>query len=224
VKVADTNDPEALRAQLARSCALLLAVLVPATVGVAMVAPALARLCVAPEYVEPVSGLIAWMAVGAFVLNFRANYVDHGFHFGKTTSRLTIVMATMTIANLAADLILIPRYGALGAAQAGIIAGVVGLVHGTLAARTLVVLPFPRAEIAKILAASLAMAVFLWPFRGASAFIMTHYDKPWSIVLGVGILLVQVGGGAAVFGLCAIGLNVMNLRPVARARLAALRR
>jgi len=222
VKVADTNDREALRVQLSKSCALLLAVLVPATVGVAMVAPALARLCVAPEYVEPVSGLIAWMAIGAFVLNFRANYVDHGFHFGKTTTRLTFVVAATTITNIAADLILIPRYGALGAAQAGIMAGVVGLVYGTLAARSLVVLPFPMAEIAKILTSALAMAVFLWPLGGVTELVMAHYEKPWSIVLGVGALLFQVGGGAAVFGICAIGLNVLNLRKVAAARLAAL--
>lgn len=222
VKVADTNDREALRQQLSRSCTLLLAVLLPATVGIAMVAPALARLCVAPEYVEPVSGLIAWMAVGAFVLNFRANYVDHGFHFGKTTIRLTMVMGAMTIANLAADLILIPRYGALGAAQAGIVSGVIGLVYGVLAARSLVVLPFPLAEIGKIAGASLAMAAFLWPFRGATQLVMAHYERPWSIVLGVGILLLQVGGGAAVFGICALGLNVMNLRKVAATRLAAL--
>jgi hypothetical protein len=51
---------------------------------------------------------------------------------------------------------------------------------------------------------------------------MAHYERPWSIVLGVGILLLQVGGGAAVFGICALGLNVMNLRKVAATRLAAL--
>jgi hypothetical protein len=48
---------------------------------------------------------------------------------------------------------------------------------------------------------------------------MAHYAKPWSVVLGVAVLLLQVGGGAAVYGLVALGLNVMNLR----ARLGALR-
>jgi O-antigen/teichoic acid export membrane protein len=223
VKVADSNDREALRLQLSRSCALLLTVLLPATVGVAMLAPSLARLCVAPAYVEPVSGLIAWMAIGAFVLNFRANYVDHGFHFGHTTSRLTIVIATIVVTNLVADLILIPRYGALGAAQAGIIAGTVGLIHGTLAARTLVVLPFPLSEIGKILAATLAMGAFLWPFRGATETAMMHFDKPWSILAGVAVLMLQAGGGVAVFALCALALNIMNLRKVAAARLAVLK-
>jgi O-antigen/teichoic acid export membrane protein len=222
VKIADRNDPEALRAQLSRGCTLMLAVLLPAAVGIAMVAPALARLCVAPDYVEPVSSLISWMAVAAFLLNFRANYVDHGFHLGNTTGRLTVVITVMAVVNLAGDLLLIPRYGALGAAQASIIAGVVAMIHGVIAARSSIILPFPKAEIAKIVLATLAMGVFLWPFGDATAEIMAHRARPWSIVLSVGVLLIEVGGGAAVFGIVAVGLNVLNLRTLIRARLAAL--
>ena len=125
--------------------------------------------------------------------------------------------------NLIADLILIPRYGALGAAQAGIIAGTVGLVHGALAARSLVVLPFPVPEIAKIVAASAAMAAFLWPLRGATEMVMAHYEKPWSIVFGAAVLLLQAAGGGAVFALCALALNIMNLRKLVAARWAVLK-
>ncbi|HVZ01279.1 MAG TPA: oligosaccharide flippase family protein [Dongiaceae bacterium] len=223
VKIADRNDPEALRAQLSKSCALMLAVTLPASVGVAMVAPALARLAVAPDYVEPVSSLIVWMSAAAFLLNFRANYVDHGFHLGNTTGRLTTVITVMAIANIAGDLLLIPRYGAIGAAQASIIAGVVAMIHGVIAARSSIVLPFPKAEIAKIVLATLAMGAFLWPLRHATAEIMAQHAPPWGIVLSIGVMLVQVGGGAAVFGAVALGLNVMNLRPLVLARLGALR-
>jgi len=219
VKIAGQNDPAALQAQLAKNCILMLAVMLPATVGVAMVAPALARLCVAPDYVDPVSGLIAWMAVAAFVMNFRANYVDHGFHLANTTTRLTLVIAVMAVVNIVGDLVLIPRYGALGSAQASIIAGTVALIHATLAVRSSIALPFPKAEIGKILLATLAMAAFLWPFQDATAAVMAHYPRPSGIALGAGALMLQMLGGAAVFGIVALGLNVMNLRPVVLARL-----
>jgi O-antigen/teichoic acid export membrane protein len=214
VKVADRNDPEALRQQLSKSCALMLAVTLPASVGVAMVAPGLARLAVAPDYVQPVSTLIVWMSAAAFLLQFRANYVDHGFHLGNTTGRLTWVITVMAIVNLVGDLILIPRYGAVGAAQASIIAGVVAMIHGIVAARSSIVLPFPKGEIAKIAIATLAMGLFLWPFSVL---------VPENLGRGIGILFVQVVGGAAVFGLVALGVNVLNLRPLVIARLRALR-
>jgi peptidoglycan biosynthesis protein MviN/MurJ (putative lipid II flippase) len=178
---------------------------------------------VAPDYVEPVSSLISWIAVAAFVLNFRANYIDHGFHLGNTTGRLTTVITVMAIVNLAGDLLLIPHYGALGAAQASIIAGVVAMIHGVIASRRSIVLPFPMAEIAKVVLATLAMGVFLWPFGDATAEIMAHHAKPGSIVLSVAMLLIEVVGGAAVFGSVAVGLNVLNLRVLILARLRARR-
>jgi O-antigen/teichoic acid export membrane protein len=223
VKIADRNDPEALRVQLSKSCTLMLAVTLPASVGVAMVAPALARLAVAPDYVEPVSSLIVWMSAAAFLLNFRANYIDHGFHLGNTTGRLTVVITLMAIVNIAGDLLLIPRYGAIGAAQASIIAGIVAMIQGIIAARGSIVLPFPKREIAKVVLATLAMGAFLWPFRDATTQILQHHARLEGILLSIGVLLVEVVGGAAVFGLVALGLNVMNLRPLVLARLRASR-
>jgi O-antigen/teichoic acid export membrane protein len=221
VKIAGQGDPAALQVQLAKNCILMLAVMLPATVGVAMVAPALARLCVAPDYVEPVSGLIAWMAVAAFVMNFRANYVDHGFHLANTTTRLTGVIAVMAVVNIVGDLVLIPRYGALGSAQASIIAGTVTLIHATIAVRSSIVLPFPKAEIGKIVLATLAMAAFLWSFHDTTAAIAQDYPRPWGTLISACGLLLQMAGGAAVFGIVAIGLNVMNLRLAVLSRLGA---
>jgi len=163
------------------------------------------------------------MSAAAFLLNFRANYVDHGFHIGNTTGRLTVVITVMAIVNVLGDLLLIPRYGAIGAAQASIIAGIVAMIHGIIAARSSIVLPFPKAEIAKIVLATLAMGAFLWPLRHATADIMQHYVRHWAIILSIGVMLVQIGGGVLVFGIVALGLNVLNLRPLVLARLGALR-
>jgi O-antigen/teichoic acid export membrane protein len=180
----------------------------PSAIGVAMVAPGLARLCVSPEYVAPVTSLIAWMAIGALILAFRANYVDHGFHFGNSTTRLTVMMAAMSATNLAGDLVLIPRFGAVGAVYATIIAGSVGMVLGILLARSFIKLPFPKAEIAKIFAATAIMGLFLWPLRDRT---------------GILVLVIQVAGGAAVFGAAALAFDLMHVRKLAHSRLAAWR-
>jgi O-antigen/teichoic acid export membrane protein len=209
VRAVDRGDPEAFRSQLERNCTLLLALMVPAAVGAAMVAPALARLCVGPDYVGPVSGLIAWMAVAALIQSFRAFYVDHAFHFGKTTTRLTVVIATMAAANVVADLVLIPKFGATGAAMAGIVAASIGLVHGVIVSRSVLLLPFPGRDIGKIAVAALAMALFLWPLHGRT---------------GIGSLVVQVVGGALVFGSSAVVTDLMGIRKTMFAALVAFRR
>jgi O-antigen/teichoic acid export membrane protein len=224
VKLADQNDPAALRAQLARNITLLVLVTLPATVGVAMVAPDLARLCVAPDYVVPVAGLIAWMAVAAFLQNLRANYVDHGFHLAHTTARLTWVIAVMAAVNLLFDLLLIPRQGALGCAEASIIAGAVGLVHAALAVRSSTKLPWPKVDLAKIALATLAMAAFLWPFHDAGAAVMQDSPGPRGVLLSAAILLLEVAGGAAVFGLVTFGVNAMHVRTAVLNRLARVGR
>ncbi|HVO03333.1 MAG TPA: oligosaccharide flippase family protein [Candidatus Cybelea sp.] len=204
VRAADAKDPAALQGQLTRNCILLLALLLPAAVGAALVAPALARLFVGPEYVGPVTALISWMAFAALILSFRANYVDHAFHFGNSTTRLTVVIATMVVVNVVADLALIPQFGAVGAAMASIVAGTIGLVHGLIASRSVLRLPFPPREIAKIVAATAAMALFLWPLYGTSSL--------WGLAL-------QVIGGAVVFGVVVVATDLMAVRKLVVARL-----
>lgn len=207
VRVADLEDKAAFRSQLSLNCTLLLLFLVPAAVGAAMVAPAVARLLVSPDYRAPVAGLIGWMAVSALILGFRANYIDHAFHFANRPLLLAPVLAVLALVNLVADLILIPRFGVLGAAYASIISGLVALVVGTIASRLVVRLPFPKAEIAKITVATGLMALFLWPFR--------ENDSPqW--------LAVQIGGGVTIYSLALLALDAAGLRRLVRARLAGV--
>src|SRR4051794_23490857 len=66
VRAMESGDRSALNRQLSRNGTLLLALLLPASIGAAMVSPTLAKLFVDPEYVGPVAGMTAWMALGAF--------------------------------------------------------------------------------------------------------------------------------------------------------------
>lgn len=197
VQALDQKDMATLQQQMARCATMLLAVMTPAAVGLAMVAPGLTRLLVDPDYVQPVSALIAWLAIAALIAAFRANYTDRIFHLGHATFGLTMVMATMVTVNVIADLLLIPKYGAVGCGMASVIAATVGLVHGTLASRAVMRLPFPKRDAVVVLAATGVMALFLWPFYGAT---------------GVLVLLVQIIGGMVVFGAVALAGDVMGLR------------
>lgn len=205
VRAVEGGDAEAVTRQLSRNASLLLGLLLPASVGVAMVAPTLVRLFVDPAYVAPVASLVAWMGFAAFFYGFRANYVDHAFQLGHSNHGLLAVMVSIAVVNLVLDVVLIPRMGVTGAAAASLAASAVGLAHGWLAARRVMRMPIAFRDALKILTAAGAMALFLWPFYGRS---------------GILALLIEIGGGALVYGAVLLGLDAMNLRGVVRQKLA----
>jgi O-antigen/teichoic acid export membrane protein len=203
VRAVEGGDRAAIRAQLSRNCGVLFGLLLPAAIGAALGAPAIARLCVSPAFVEPVASLIAWLAIGAFFYGFRANYIDHAFQLGHSTNRLATVVVVAALVNLALDVILIPRYGYVGCAAASLVASLVGLAHGILLSRGVMAMPIPARDILKTTIASLAMALFLWPFHGRT---------------GIGILAFQVIGGVAIYGVLMLAMDALGLRGKLRAR------
>jgi O-antigen/teichoic acid export membrane protein len=186
---------------------LLLALLLPASVGTAMVSPTLAKLFVGPDYVTAVAGMTAWMALGAFFFGFRANYLDHAFQLGHKTHRLLAVVAGTAVVNLLLELLLIPRLGAVGVPIANLIAGAIGLIAAAWAARAVMAMPIAWGDAAKTVVAVLAMALFLWPFYGRG-------DLP--------SLAIAVIGGAGVYGIVLLALDAMDLREVVKRRLGRL--
>jgi O-antigen/teichoic acid export membrane protein len=207
VRVVESGDPAAVTRQLSRNSALLLALLLPASVGTAMVSPTLAKLFVGPDYVTAVAGMTAWMALGAFFFGFRANYLDHAFQLGHKTHRLLAVVAGTAVVNLLLELVLIPRLGAVGVPIANLIAGAIGLIAAAWAARAVMAMPIAWGDAAKTVVAVLAMALFLWPFYGRG-------DLP--------SLAIAVIGGAGVYGIVLLALDAMDLREVVKRRLGRL--
>jgi O-antigen/teichoic acid export membrane protein len=205
VRAVEGGDRAAIRAQLSRNCALLFGLLLPASIGAAMVAPGIAKLCVSPAFVEPVASLIAWLAIGAFFYGFRANYIDHAFQLGHSTNRLAVVVVAGAVVNLVLDIILIPRFGYVGCAAASLVACAVSLVLGIVLSRGVMTMPIPARDILKATAASFAMALFLWALHGKT---------------GAGILALQVVGGVAIYGALMVAMDALGLRRRLRARLA----
>ena len=205
VRAVESGDLSAVNRQLLRNSTLLLGLLLPASVGAAMVSPTLAKLFVGPEYVGPVASLTAWMALGAFFTGFRANYLDHAFQLGhKTHALLKVTMVTTTV-NVVHDIVLIPRFGVVGVAIANLISGATGMYYAAWAARAVIPMPIAWRDAAKIAVAALAMALFLWPFYGRGA---------------LPALAAAIIGGAAVYGAVLLALNAMDLRGMVRRRLA----
>jgi O-antigen/teichoic acid export membrane protein len=196
VRALERESASMARRQLTDNATLLLAVLAPASLGMALTANSLATTVVGPKFASGVSVLIPWMAACSFFQAVRANHLDHSFQLGlKPNLQILVSFATSFIA-ISLCFYLIPQKGALGAAIALTIAAVVGCVLASVVGRYAYPIPLPIRGGVRIAASCALMA----------AAVMRLPDSGWA-----GLIL-RVGVGAAVYVLAAILFNVANIR------------
>ena len=106
------------------------------------------------------------------------------------------------IVNFAALLSLVPRYGYVGAGLASLATAIAGFLHALIASWRVYPMPLPFWDIAKILAAVVAMAAVL---------------EPLVSLRGMAALCLQIAAGGAVYGAVIFALNILNLRHAALA-------
>jgi len=118
VKAVESGDPAELHQQLTVNFTLLFAILLPAALGISLVAPNLMPLLVGQDFVDSVIVLTPWMAASAVLGGLRAQYFDYSFQLGQKTTYLVFILATALILNIGLNIVLIPPYGDEGAAMA----------------------------------------------------------------------------------------------------------
>lgn len=94
----------------------ILALGVPAAVGISLVAEPLAELLLDPAYAATAAGLIPFVAAGAFLLAFQEFTFNRPFQLEEATRSLSVIHGAGAVFNLVANLALIPVFGVHGAA------------------------------------------------------------------------------------------------------------
>ena len=174
-----------------------LLITLPAAVGLALVARPLAELMVGEGLREAAAQVTPWIAVGAFFAGTCTYYLNQSFTLARRPSLLLASMAFPALANVALNLILIPRYGVTGAAWATAASYAFGaLASAVLAGRT-GRMPIPWSTLARcaVAAAAMAGAVLLIPALG-----------------GVFELAAKATAGVVVYGLIAWVLDAAGVR------------
>jgi O-antigen/teichoic acid export membrane protein len=193
----EREGEDAARRQLEHNVVILVALGLPATVGLSLIAPEISVL-VGAEYRGAVAALIPPIAAGTFLACLRANYLDHAFHLSKRALPLTLVTGGTAVLNLVLNLLLVPRLGVMGAAYATLGSFLFGALAGYAAGRRLFRLPLPWGEFLKIGASLAAMS---------SAILMLP-DTP-SVAL---TLAFKVGTGGLVYVCGGLAFNIGNVR------------
>lgn len=197
VQMLEQQGREAGRIQAGKNGAVLLALALPACVGLALTAPQIAATLVGAAFREGVTTLIPIMCVTALLNGVRSHFIDHAFHLAGRSSAMMWSYGPAAAANIVLNLILIPRYGMLGAAWSGLASQVLAVLVGWGVGQRVFPLWVPLGQVTRIAACVAVMAAVL---------LLLDLSNTW---LG---LLESVSAGGCTFILAAMLLNPGEVR------------
>ncbi|HEY0424438.1 MAG TPA: oligosaccharide flippase family protein, partial [Rhodopila sp.] len=148
--------------QAGKNGVILLAVALPACVGLALTAPYIATAMIGANFRAGVAALIPIMCVTALCRGLSTHFIDHIFHLTGRTVLALRIYGPAAVANIGLNLVLIPRYGMFGAAWAGVACQAAALVAGWIIGRRAFPIRLPLLDPVKIVTAALLMGLTLF--------------------------------------------------------------
>jgi O-antigen/teichoic acid export membrane protein len=196
VRAAESGDPDTARRQLVANATMLVAVLAPASLGMALTAQAFAPIFVGPDFAREVATLTPWLCAAGFFGGVRSYYFDHAFQLAKRPLRQIQVTAVAAAIAIGSGFLLIPNDPALGGAIASAVTMAISAAYSWFVARRVYPMPIPVSAMLRIAGACAAMivCVALLPSQGVVA------------------LILRVAAGAAAYTTVGIAFNVLDLR------------
>ncbi len=187
----------AMKTGARQQAAFMVAVALPAAVGLALVARPLAEVVVGPALRPGAARVTPWIAASALFSGLTVYYLNLAFALARRTGQLLTVMAIPALANIALNLVLIPRFGLDGAMWATTASYGLGMVASFGLGRRALPLPIPVSALFAAGAASLVMAL-----------VVMSLPTPG----GIEELVEKSAAGAIVYGLMAVALDLGGLR------------
>jgi O-antigen/teichoic acid export membrane protein len=190
---------------LTRSGELLLAVVMPAVVGLAIVAPQFAALILGPEFRDTAAVLIPILVFAWLFQTISQQFVQVSFHLAKKPSLMVAHGTVILVVNVVAMALLVRPFGLKGAAWSLVIAEFAGVIAGYMLSRRAHPLPFSWRPILKVAAAVLIMAI--------PTALIEWSDPADSVVsLATAVLTGVLTYGAAAFALDLAGIRGIVMR------------
>lgn len=191
------NGPAAARQVMANTGKTLVLLLLPCTVGLAVVSKPLAFVVFGAGFREEAAWLIPWIALASFLYGAMVHYTSHAFMITQNTRLLLFINLAVVVVNMACNFLLIPPFGLGGAVAASILTYAVGLVMRLVLARRFFPIPLVLSHCFRGLLAC-----------GAMAFLVHTAELPATLP---GLLL-SVLLGAITYAAAALLLNVADSR------------
>lgn len=155
----EEQGPEAAKAEAKNLVSTMLLIGLPAATGLALVAVPLSQALIGEDLRDQAAQIIPWIAFAGLMNGLLMHYYAEAFQLAQKTGEQALLMLIPAGVNIAANLILIPQFGIIGAVGATIFSYTVGIFVIAARGRRYIAFPFPVVSAFKIAAASLAM----WP-------------------------------------------------------------
>ena len=197
VRALEQKGVDSAREHLRQNAILLMAVSVPAAVGMAVLAPNVSAVLLGAGFREDAAFLLPWVALAILLAGLRSYHFDLAFQLGKHTIGQVWVVGAAALLNILLNIWWIKSYGLMGAAYATFAAYFLALLLSAAMGRRRFSVPIPYSDGFKIILASLIMALPLW--------LSLEYQ-------GFYALSAQVLSGCAVYSALLALLNVDGYR------------
>ena len=208
VMALERGGRERLVAAAREQAQTLILIGLPACVGVALVARPLAQFMIGEHLRDAATLITPWIALSALLSGMTVYYFHQAFTLSRKTGLLLAAMAVPALANVVLNVILIPRYGVLGAAWATAASFGLGLIASWAMGRRVMPLPVPWETLIRCAIASAVMAAAV---------------RSLPTIGGFAELMLDASVGAVVYAAVVLTLNAAGVRDLAR-RLIAQRR
>jgi O-antigen/teichoic acid export membrane protein len=173
----------------------------PAAVGVALVARPLAEFLIGEDLRDAAAQVTPWIALSAFLSGMTVYYFHQAFTLGRRTGWLLAAMCVPAVANVLLNLVLIPRYGVMGAAWSTAASFAIGAVASIAVGRRIMPLPIPWNALTRCGLACIAMALVVLMLPPLGGFLE---------------LMLDASVGALVYAVCAYALNAGGVRDLVK--------
>ena len=200
VMALERGGPGRLQAAAREQLSTFLLIGLPAAAGVALVARPLAEVLIGEELRIAATSVTPWIALSALLYGLTAYYFGQAFTLGKKTRLLLVAMAIPAGLNVVLNVILVPRYGLMGAAWATAASFALGLLATQVIGRRVMPLPIPWDSLIRCGVATAAMALVVARLPAIGGFPELTLD---AIV------------GGLVYAAAALTLNAAGVRDVA---------
>lgn len=159
----DVGGKAALERQLEQNAQIIFAIAAPLAFGIVVLAKTLASVVFGPQFQHGAETVIVIIGISSFVGYLRVYYFDLAFELAMNTVPQPIISTIGTAVMIGASVLLIPRYGANGAALSALAATVAAFVMSAAWGRRIMRLPIPVGSWIKSVFATIGMVLVLAP-------------------------------------------------------------
>lgn len=181
VQVFKVAQDEPARIRLLALGSSLVAVGLPAAVGLGILSSDISEIIFGNGYRQDAAAIMPWLAAAIFVGAFKSYFLDVVFQLRHATKYLGYIAILMAAVNIFLNLLLLPRYGVIAAAWATLAAFSVGALASWVVGKSIFLLPALGSVFWRSSSASTTMAIVLFLLPSSSGIIWLSAK----LVLGV---------------------------------------